>query len=92
MVATPLPWDDEVARFFAELAKFDAVLAEGLPLACPAERLLQGPIADALTHVGQLALLRRLAGSPMPGENYYKADIVPGRIAATLPPAVAPFA
>jgi hypothetical protein len=90
-VATPLPWDEEVARFFSEVGKFDTVLAGETPLACPAERLLQGPIADALTHVGQLAMLRRVAGSPMLGENYYKADVEPGIITATPPPAVAPF-
>lgn len=46
------------------------------------ERLFQGPIADALTHVGQMAMLRRIAGSPMPGENYYKVDIAVGRVGA----------
>jgi hypothetical protein len=42
--------------------------------------MLQGPIADALTHVGQLTLLRRLAGSPVRGENYLRADIASGRV------------
>ena len=51
-----------VERFFATLERFDSRLASGDPLGFPAERLFQGPIADALTHVGQLALLRRLAG------------------------------
>ena len=87
----PLPWEQEVARFFAALKKFDTVLAAEAPLACPAERLFQGPIADAITHVGQLAMLRRLAGSPMLGENYYKADIAVGQIDAVPPPAAAPF-
>jgi hypothetical protein len=44
--------------------------------------LIQGPIADALTHVGQIAMLRRLAGCPIPGENYFAADIAPGRVGA----------
>ena len=87
----PLPWEQEVARFFSSLAKFDAVLATEAPLACPAERLFQGPIADAITHVGQLAMLRRLAGSPMLGENYYKADIAIGQVGIVPPPAAAPF-
>ncbi|HEY2787351.1 MAG TPA: hypothetical protein VGJ05_20510 [Fimbriiglobus sp.] len=91
-VATPMSWGKEVARFFAALAQFDAVLAAETPLACPAERLFQGPIADAITHVGQLAMLRRLAGSPMLGENYYKADIMVGQIHPLPSPAVAPFA
>ena len=44
------------------------------------EKLFQGPIADALTHIGQIAMLRRLAGSPMRGESYFKADIRAGRV------------
>ena len=75
-----LPWDAEVARFFASLQKFDEYLASGEPLHAPAEGLLQGPIADALTHVGQLAMLRRLAGCPIKGENYFKAEITAGRV------------
>ena len=77
--SAPLPWEREVARFFEALAKLDAYLASAAPLASPVERLFQGPIADALTHVGQLAMLRRLAGAPIKGENYFKADIVAGR-------------
>ena len=73
-------WPAECERFFATLARFDAVLAGEEPLAATAERLFQGPIADALTHVGQLAMLRRLAGSPVRGENYFKAEIVAGRV------------
>jgi len=76
----PLPWNEEVARFFAALAAFDAYLASGAPLGAHAEKLFQGPIADALTHIGQLAMLRRLSGSPMRGENYFVADIAPGRV------------
>ena len=79
----PLAWDDEVARFFASLEAFDAYLASGAPLESPLERLFQGPISDALTHTGQLALLRRAAGSAMRGENYGKADISVGAVAAT---------
>jgi hypothetical protein len=74
-----LSWSEEIDRFFATLEAFDAYLAGGEPLAVPAERLLQGPIADALTHVGQLTMLRRLAGGPVRGENYAKADITAGR-------------
>jgi len=76
--STPLPWDEEVARFFAALAAFDQRLGTGTPLGHPAERLFQGPIADALTHTGQIAMLRRLAGCPMKGENYFKAEISVG--------------
>ena len=76
------PWDEEVARFHRVLEGFDAHLASEKPLGFPAERLFQGPIADALTHVGQLTLLRRLAGSPVRGENYFKAEITAGRLGA----------
>jgi len=74
------PWDTGVERFFAALAAFDAYLASGAPLHAPAEKLFQGPIADALTHIGQIATRRRLAGSPIRGENYFLADIVVGRV------------
>ena len=77
--STPLPWDQEVARFFAALAAFDQRVSEA-PLQAPMERLFQGPIADALTHVGQLAMLRRMAGCAFRGENYFVADIVTGRL------------
>jgi hypothetical protein len=76
----PLAWDAEVARFFASLKKFDDYLASPEPLRSSAEGLFQGPIADALTHIGQLAMLRRLAGCPIKGENYFKAEVTPGRV------------
>ena len=78
--STPLPWEQEVQRFFKSLQAFDDYLASDSPLAFPAEKLIQGPIADALTHVGQLAMLRRLAGCPMKGENYAQAEVVAGRV------------
>jgi hypothetical protein len=78
--STPLPWNAELARFFAALKKFDDYLASGEPLHTSAEGLLQAPVADALTHIGQIAMLRRLAGSPIKGENYFKADIAAGRV------------
>jgi hypothetical protein len=76
----PLPWDQEVARFFAALEAFDARLGKGSPLAATPERLFQGPIADALTHTGQLAMLRRVASCPIPGENYFVAAIAVGYV------------
>ena len=78
--STPLPWPEETQRFFSALAAFDAYLASSEPLDVPVEKLFQGPIADALTHVGQLALLRRLAGVPIRGENYFVANIETGRV------------
>jgi hypothetical protein len=78
--SVPRSWDAEGARFFDALRAFDAYLASNLPLGCPPEGLFQGPIADALTHVGQIALLRRCAGAPVRGENYLMAEIVTGRV------------
>jgi hypothetical protein len=80
--AKPLLWNEEVQRFFVSLTKFDDFLATNEPLQAPPEKLLQAPIADALTHIGQIAILRRLAGDPVKGENYYKAEIVIGRVSA----------
>ena len=76
--SVPRGWPAEVLRLFEALRTFDAYLASALPLGCPPERLFQGPIADALTHVGQIALLRRCAGAPVRGENYLVAEIVAG--------------
>lgn len=84
--STPLPWDQEVARFFKSMETLDAQLASGSPLGAPAEKLFQGPIADALTHVGQIAMLRRMAGHAMRGENYFAAEIVAGRVGAEQAP------
>ena len=78
--STPLEWDREVERFFTALERFDAYLASDAPLAASAEKLFQGAIADSLTHIGQLAILRRLGGAKMKSENYAKADIVAGRV------------
>ncbi|MCI0692353.1 hypothetical protein L0337_10170 [candidate division KSB1 bacterium] len=78
--STPLPWDKEVERFFLALKKFDDYLASDAPLEFSAEKLFQGPIADALTHVGQITMLRRLADAPVRGENYFKAEIIAGRV------------
>ena len=78
--STPLEWDREVERFFATLQRFDDYLASDAPLAAPAERIFQGAVADALTHIGQLAMLRRLAGARMKSENYSRAEIVTGRV------------
>lgn len=73
-------WEQELARFHGGLRRLDDFLASPEPLAAPPERLFQGPLADALTHVGQLGLLRRLAQAPVRGENYFVADIQVGRV------------
>lgn len=85
--STPQAWDAECARFFAALAAFDAMLGSDQPVSYELTRIFQGPVADALTHTGQLAMLRRLHGAPMKGESYNRADIVAGRVGAEQTPA-----
>lgn len=85
--AVPKSWNEECARFFAALKKFDDALASDTPIKYEVTRIFQGPIADALTHTGQLAMLRRLSGAPMKGESYARADIVIGRVGAEQTPA-----
>lgn len=80
LTSSPLPWLEEVSRFFSAAKRLDSYLASDAPLACPVERLVQGPIGDALTHVGQIVLLRRVAGSPVRAESYFTAEIVPGSV------------
>jgi hypothetical protein len=89
--STPQEWEADVARFHAGLEAFDRRLASGVPLAVEPERLFQGPVADALTHVGQIAMLRRMAGFPISGENYYIAKIETGRVGADQAAAVKEF-
>ena len=84
--APPLAWDAEVARFFTTLQRFDEYLASESPLKTSVERLFQGPVADALTHIGQLTMLRRCADAPIKGESYAKAEIVVGRVGGTQTP------
>ena len=80
--STPLPWEQEVDRFFATLKKFDDYLASAEPVQASIEKVFQGPVADALTHVGQIGILRRLAQAPVKGESYYVAEIEAGRVGA----------
>ena len=78
----PLEWGKEISRFHAALKSFDDYLASDSDLSGTCERLFQGPVADALTHVGQLTMLRRIAGAPIKGENYSRAKIAAGRVSA----------
>jgi hypothetical protein len=80
LTSSPLPWDQEVSRFFSAAGRLDAYLESGAPLACPVEKLIQGPVGDALTHIGQIAMLRRVAGNPVRAESYFTAEIIPGMV------------
>ena len=80
LASSPLPWDEGVSRFFSAAKRLDTYLASDEPLACAVEKLIQGPVGDALTHVGQLVMLRRMAGSPIPAKSYFTAEIAPGTL------------
>jgi len=84
-------WEQETARFFAGLQAFDRRLANGVAIGVDAEKLFQGAVADALTHVGQIAMMRRMAGSPIKGENYAKAHIAVGTVGPDQPAPVVEF-
>lgn len=90
--ATPGDWDSEVARFHIALGALDGYFSSEATICADVPRLFQGPLADALTHIGQLAMLRRMAGSAVVGENYYVADIVAGRVGSDQSPPRKPFA
>jgi hypothetical protein len=85
--STPLAWDAEIARFFAALKAADDYLASGALIKYEPGAMFQGGLADALTHTGQLAMLRRLGGWKMKGESYAKADIEIGRVGIEQVPA-----
>jgi hypothetical protein len=87
----PSKWKQEQRRFFQAIGAFDAFLASGGPIQVPVERLMQGPVSDALTHVGQLAMMRRLSGSPVRGENFVAAQIAIGQVGADQPAPLQPF-
>ena len=89
--AEPLPtFDEEVERFHGLLDAVGSLLASGAECSISTEQLLQGPFADAMTHVGQLAMLRRLADSPVVPENFIYADIRADRLHADQPPPARP--
>jgi hypothetical protein len=80
LTSAPLPWGKEITRFFSAVKEFDAYLASDAPLACSVEKLVQGPVGDTLTHVGQIVMLRRMAGRPVHTEGYFTAEIVAGSV------------
>lgn len=84
--STPQSWSQDGERFHKALKAFDDYLASSEPLAAPAEKIFQGGIADALTHTGQINILRRMAGCPIRSENYFRAEIVSGRVGAEQTP------
>lgn len=84
------PWEEEVERLYGILSKLDGSLSGGCPREVSEEQLLQGPLSDAMAHTGQLLLLRRLADSPVPSENFIYADIRMGVVGPDQPDPVSP--
>jgi hypothetical protein len=87
----PRSWELAAGCLFLGLTNLDNYLAPDAPLHAAAEKIFQGAIADALTHVGQIAMLRRLAKAPVRGENYSVAKIKAGRTSADQPAPVREF-
>ena len=83
--AKPKTWDDAVNYFYNNLKSFDEYLASNEKLSVRPQKLFQGPVADAMTHVGQIAMLRRMFGAPIRGENYARAKIVAGTVGPDQP-------
>jgi hypothetical protein len=91
-VRPPRGWADDVDRLFTAITALDRYLATGATIDPPALlQLVQGPVVDALTHTGQLTLLRRLADAPVRGEGYQVAPIVAGQTGLDQPPPVFEF-
>jgi hypothetical protein len=84
------PWEAEVEHFYETLSKLDASMRDGRQSEVTEEQLLQGPLSDSMAHIGQLLMLRRLAGSPVPSENFIYADIRKGVVGPDQPEPVAP--
>lgn len=89
----PTDFEKDVAVFHEMLADLSGHLRRGTPLqGTTEERLLQGPVSDAMTHAGQLVMLRRLARSPVPPEDFIVADISTNNVGPQQPEPVSPDA
>ena len=88
----PMPgFAEEIDRFHATVeALRDDFSNPALDAQITDEQFLQGPLADAMTHAGQLAILRRLAGNPVPSENFIFAEIRAENVSAVQPEPKAP--
>jgi hypothetical protein len=83
-------WDEEIEAFYDILFKLDKSFQEKSLNKATLEQLLQGPLSDTMAHVGQLLMLRRMAGSPIASENFLYADIQKGVLGPNQPEPVAP--
>lgn len=73
-------WQAACDRFFNGLSAFDRSLEQSTFERHSADQIFQGPVADALTHIGQLALIRGIVGGPVRPESYAGAEIRLGRV------------
>jgi hypothetical protein len=87
----PQSWEHEADRFFAALQKADAALAADSTPTISFQRIFQGPVSDAFTHLGQISMLRRLAGAPVRSEVMILSEIVVGRVGRDQAPPVREF-
>lgn len=77
----PIDWQGEISRFHNTLARIDALLLSfKRDSLADLKLLLQGPLSDVMTHIGQIAMIRRLAGSPVKGESFMRARIITGGV------------
>jgi hypothetical protein len=81
---------EEVARLHEVIEDLGRLIASGTEPSIRAEQLLQGPLSDAMTHVGQLAMLRRLAGAPVAPENFVYAKVDANNLGPDQPPPASP--
>ncbi|MGI9037806.1 MAG: hypothetical protein ACR2GQ_02990 [Gemmatimonadota bacterium] len=82
-------FDDEIERFHEVLGDLGRLIAEEDFVEFSSRELLQGPLADVMTHAGQLAMLRRLHGSPVPPENFIDAEVDAANLGRAQPEAAA---
>jgi len=84
-------FEGEIRRFHGKLERLARHLEERTAfLGTTPEKMLQGPFADVMTHAGQLAMLRRLSGSPIPPENFIVAEISPENLGPDQPEPASP--
>jgi hypothetical protein len=83
---TPVDWKEDVGAFHAMLEDLNGLLAAGDELhGLTEEQLLQGPFADAMTHAGQIAMLRRMYGEPVASENFIFAEVSAENVSTDQP-------
>jgi hypothetical protein len=80
-----LPWIEAIETFHSLLIKLDKTLVKSDLPDEKVYQLFQGPWCDAMTHVGQLAMLRRLYGAPLKSVNYFRAEIKAGHLGPDQP-------